>query len=162
MVGFADALMVAHFDARGGPVRELWRVIGPVYLSIRFISPRFRDRFNVHNGVIQKTIYVFRRLVPMMVAYLLSVWNGPSYSAITFSLLLLEKGLFEIDSLYQNYMARTASLMVRSVLGIHMHANWTFFAGLLVAAYRRSNIYATLGMVLNMLSTSLPAIDWHL
>lgn len=162
MVGFADALMVAHFDAHGGPVTEVWRVIGPIYLSIRFISPRFSERFNTRQSVLQKTIYLSRRMVPMMVAYLLSVWNGPSYSAITFTLLLLEKGLFEIDSSYQNHMARTASLMARSVLGVHMHANWTFFAGLMITAYRRSGIYATLGMALNMLSRYLPIIDMHL
>lgn len=145
--------MVAHLDAHGQPVRELWRVIGPVYLSVRFLTPSIRSLQSARssgNGVVWRAWYLSRRMVPVAVAYLVTVWNGPAFSPITFALLMAEKALFEVNYVFKSQMASNAWLLVRSVLGIHIGADWPFFAGLFMAAYRRTSIYATFGMMLNM------------
>jgi hypothetical protein len=150
MAGFLEAIMIAHIDARGRPVRELWRIFGPVYLVVHFVSPSSLRNLQNNKSWVGKCVHVVRRVAPTVAAYLMAAWNLSSFSLLTLLMLTLEKGLLEIDSLSQKASAAAcASLMVRSVMGVHVGASWPFYIGTALTAYRRCTLYSAIGIYVN-------------
>lgn len=148
MTFLADAMMMAHVEAHGQPVREWWRVIGPMIVSIRLSLMTVRGSRR-SKSVFWRAVYMSRRVLPYAIAYLATSWDYPSFSPITLSLLVLEKTLFEVDYAVKSSLARNYWLLIRSLIGVQIGADWPFFVGVVLSAYRRTYVYATCGLLLN-------------